>query len=141
MRPSSKPKPPTNPTTTKATIHQYTAIALVVLIHLLNDHPRHIRHREELRKNTRLNKERSETVDTRTRSWQYRSYSPPSPVPHKHRNKTTSPNGERRTRRRTSPPPTRCSAPQDTYPSMTQKAQAWTRMRSVTPSTSSFSLT
>lgn len=40
------PPHPTNPTPTKATIYQYTAIALVALIHLLDDHPRHIRHRE-----------------------------------------------------------------------------------------------
>jgi hypothetical protein len=65
MRPIPQPhhKPVTNPTSTKATIYEYTTIGLVVLIHLLDDHPRHIRYREALRKNADVSGERQEVVD------------------------------------------------------------------------------
>jgi hypothetical protein len=61
--PQSHHKPVTNPTSTKATIYEYTTIGLVVLIHLLDDHPRHIRYREALRKNADVSGERREVVD------------------------------------------------------------------------------
>jgi hypothetical protein len=65
MRPIPQPhhKPVTNPTSTKATIYEYTTIGLVVLIHLLDDRPRHIRYREALRKNVDVSGERREVVD------------------------------------------------------------------------------
>ncbi|KAH4217626.1 hypothetical protein HBI06_211930 [Parastagonospora nodorum] len=43
---ASASKPLTNPTSTKATLWVYTEIGLCVLMHLLNDHPKHIRYRE-----------------------------------------------------------------------------------------------
>jgi hypothetical protein len=57
MRPSPKiyltkfSKPLTTPTSPKAMIYKNTTIGLVVLIHLLDDLPRHIRYRETLQKN------------------------------------------------------------------------------------------
>jgi hypothetical protein len=121
MRPIPQPhhKPVTNPTSTKATIYEYTTIGLVVLIHLLDDHPRHIRYREALRKNADVSGERQEVVDRggeRTRG-----FTPPgphidrgggsgrerrgrTPLPNIHTQTTSSYRTEER-RPRTPPPP------------------------------------
>jgi hypothetical protein len=193
---SSKTKPLTNPTTTRATVYQYTAIALAVLIHILDDHPRHVRYREMQRSNVGLDRERREGIDRSgmgrgrrartglagnndrsqatctTSSSSRRGRTSPSPTPRNDRAQAAYTSSSNRTRGRTSspapnkylfkaqhassssrtrgrpifssppPPPFQTRRPttpdsRAAYlpPTPRQKAQAWTRMRSVTPST------
>jgi hypothetical protein len=116
---TAKPEPLKNLTSTKATIYEYTTIGLVVLIHFLDDHPRHVRYRETLRKNAGISEKRRERVDTgggerKTRTFTLsaqrrdsgfdggvRARTPPTT----HRVQTTSTSRTEERRSRTPPPP------------------------------------
>jgi hypothetical protein len=95
---------PTNPTTANDTMYQYACIGLVALMHMLHDHPHHIRHRDQQRKTTASDAERyqhSRTSHTRPSRF---SRSPPPP----HSRYAESDRGyfteERRPRRPETPP-------------------------------------
>ena len=149
--PASGSKPLTNPTPAKATFYQYTCIALVVLIHLLDDQPRHIRYRETHGKGSSASaKHHDQNVPT-SKTTRPRASDSPSLPPRG----ATPCRTETHPRRPPTPPqprqqhfyrevPVRNKVPtkpnyvpmqQEPQLSRTQQSQAWSRMRSVTPST------
>jgi len=128
------PAPLSNPTSTKATVYTYTCIALILLYKYLDDDPRHVRYRDAQRKTS---------PEKQNMRYYYDSQIPESPPPRRSE-KHPRPRYEyeyqdvsARTRERPSRTQDRDTLSRNDEHIRYSRAhdrQAWTRMRSVTPS-------
>jgi hypothetical protein len=134
---------------TKVTLYQYTGIALAILYHLLDDHPRHIRYRETHGKRPHTKPHQDTATADAKRSRNSRSPLPPVRSNRARDYRLTDP----RDTRPAAPPrpsqqdfysghPTRpgtqrydSATGEDVHASRGQKSQAWMHMKSVTPGT------
>jgi hypothetical protein len=137
---------PANPTSTKATIYQYTVIALVVVYHLLDDHPRHIKYRETHGKSSTSSPRSKNDKNRHTRASRTPSSSECGNTTRDCKNVEQQPHRSATQPRPRQPDLHRGIAlrqkvfypdsviGEDTTPSITQRSQAWSRLRSAIPS-------